>query len=138
MYLMMCIILERFHRMDGSNVFLLTGTDEHGQKVQQSAAAAGKTPQQFADDVSEQFRALSDALHCNSSTFLRTTEARHREAVQHLWRRLVERDQIYLGRYQGWYSVRDEAFYSETELVDGKAPTGRPYSHSHANRFCNV
>ena len=111
--------------MDGSNVFLLTGTDEHGQKVQQSAAAAGKTPQQFADDVSEQFRALSAALHCYPSTFLRTTETRHREAVQHLWQRLVERDQIYLGRYQGWYSVRDEAFYSETELVDGKAPTGR-------------
>ena len=110
--------------MDGRNVFLLTGTDEHGQKVQQSAAAAGKTPQQFADDVAEQFRALGAALHCSPTTFIRTTEARHKEAVQHLWRRLVERDQIYLGRYQGWYSVRDEAFYAETELVDGKAPTG--------------
>jgi methionyl-tRNA synthetase len=111
--------------MDGNNVFLLTGTDEHGQKVQQSAAAAGKTPQQFADDVAEQFRALSVALHCSPTTFIRTTEVRHREAVQHLWKRLLERDQIYLGRYQGWYSVRDEAFYAETELIDGKAPTGR-------------
>ena len=124
-----CDALARFMRLDGHDVKFLTGTDEHGQKVAQSAAAAGVEPQAFTDKVSENFRQLSGALGFTNDDFIRTTEARHVRACQALWQRLVERDQIYLGSYAGWYAVRDEAFYTESELTetpDGKriAPSG--------------
>eukprot|EP00597_Dinobryon_sp_UTEXLB2267_P001728 CAMPEP_0170061286 /NCGR_PEP_ID=MMETSP0019_2-20121128/2905_1 /TAXON_ID=98059 /ORGANISM="Dinobryon sp., Strain UTEXLB2267" /LENGTH=588 /DNA_ID=CAMNT_0010267067 /DNA_START=208 /DNA_END=1977 /DNA_ORIENTATION=- len=105
-------------------VYFLTGTDEHGQKVQQSAINANKSPIEFADDVSNKFRDLISALNCTNNDFIRTTETRHKDAVHELWHRLEQKNQIYLGAYEGWYSVRDEAFYAETELVNGKAPTG--------------
>jgi len=121
-----CDIVARFSRLDGYDVLFLTGTDEHGQKVEQSASAAGKTPQAFADEVSETFRALLPLYDFSCDQFIRTTEQRHKDAAQALWRKLVESGDIYLGEYEGWYSVRDEAFYTEDELVDGKAPTGAP------------
>ena len=119
-----CDALARFMRLDGRRVKFLTGTDEHGQKVAQSAAAAGVTPQQFADRNSARFRAVAEMLNVSHDEFIRTTEPRHTRAVQALWRELERRGEIYLGRFAGWYAVRDEAFYDESELVGGRAPTG--------------
>src|SRR5579872_6614238 len=119
-----CDVLARFKRLDGYDVHFLTGTDEHGQKVEKSAAAAGLDPQTFTDQVSVQFRALAERLNCSFDDFIRTTEPRHTRSCQALWLKLVERGEIYLGSYAGWYAVRDEAFYAESELVEGKAPTG--------------
>ncbi|MCH7929977.1 MAG: methionine--tRNA ligase [Proteobacteria bacterium] len=121
-----CDALARFMRLDGREVMFLTGTDEHGQKVEKAATAAGEAPQEFVDRISEPFRGLSKLLAFTNDDFIRTTEPRHKTSVQQLWRELVARDQIYLGTYAGWYSVRDEAFHAESELVDGKAPSGAP------------
>ncbi len=121
-----CDALARFMRLDGRDVMFLTGTDEHGQKVEKAAIAAGEDTQAFVDRVSQRFRDLRGPMALTNDDFIRTTEARHRESVQQLWRELVKRDEIYLGTYAGWYSVRDEAFYAEQELVDGIAPTGAP------------
>jgi len=121
-----CDTMARFARIDGRRVYFLTGTDEHGQKVEKAAAEAGMAPQAFTDQVSERFRALSRLMNVTNDDFIRTTEGRHAKAVQALWRELAARDQIYLGSYAGWYSVRDEAFYAESEIVDGRAPSGAP------------
>lgn len=119
-------IIARFQRCEAKQVYFLTGTDEHGQKVEQSAQNAGKSPLAFADEVSSQFYKLTTALGCSNDDFIRTTEKRHLLAVAELWKRLEDKGQIYLGAYEGWYSIRDEAFYAESDLVDGKAPTGAP------------
>jgi methionyl-tRNA synthetase len=119
-----CDALARFMRLDGRQVKFLTGTDEHGQKVAQSAAAAGVSPQEFADRNSARFREVARLMNVSYDEFIRTTEARHTKAVQALWRELERRGEIYLGRFAGWYAVRDEAFYDESELVGGRAPTG--------------
>ncbi|MFQ5773145.1 MAG: methionine--tRNA ligase [Kiloniellaceae bacterium] len=124
-----CDALARFMRLDGYDVKFLTGTDEHGQKVEQSAQAAGMDPQAFTDKVSQNFRELSSTLAFSNDDFIRTTEARHVRACQALWNRLMEAGEIYLGSYAGWYAVRDEAFYTEaelSELPDGRktAPSG--------------
>ncbi|MBI3515438.1 MAG: methionine--tRNA ligase [Proteobacteria bacterium] len=119
-----CDVLARFMRLDGHDVRFLTGTDEHGQKVEKSAAAAGLDPQAFTDRVSAEFKALAEKLNCSFDDFIRTTEARHTRSCQALWQKLVAHGDIYLGSYAGWYAVRDEAFYAESELVGGKAPTG--------------
>ena len=111
-------------RLSGRKVCLVTGTDEHGQKVEQSAAKQGVPPQQFVDAVSQNFRDLLNTMNIQTDVFLRTTQPNHQAAVQHLWKVLQEKGYIYKGNYEGWYSVRDECFYTETELVDGKAPTG--------------
>lgn len=130
-----CDVLARFLRLDGHSVFFLTGTDEHGQKVEKSALASGKNPQEFVDEISERFRNLTRLMNFSNDDFIRTTEQRHVLACQELWSRIAAnkspkgRDNIYLDTYGGWYSVRDEAFYSEAELVinaDGyrEAPSG--------------
>jgi methionyl-tRNA synthetase len=126
-----CDVLARFKRLDGYDVKFLTGTDEHGQKVEKSAEIFGVTPQGLADRNSANFRELAGVLGCSNDDFIRTTEARHVAACQALWNELVARDEIYLGHYEGWYSVRDEAFYGEDELIPGSggkrlAPTGAP------------
>ncbi len=124
-----CDLLARFMRLDGRDVLFLTGTDEHGQKVEQSARERGLEPLAYADRISAQFRDLVTAMNFSTDAFIRTTEERHKKAVQALWQVLLERDQIYLGKYAGWYSVSDEAFYAESELtlVEGKrfAPSGK-------------
>jgi len=124
-----CDVLARFKRLDGFDVKFLTGTDEHGQKVAKSAEAAGVDPQTFTDRVSQNFRDLADLMNFSHDDFIRTTEPRHKKSVQDIWARLIERDEIYLGSYAGWYAVRDEAFYTEDELTknaEGKkvAPSG--------------
>lgn len=111
-------------RLSGREVFFLSGTDEHGQKVQQTAEKRGMEPKAFCDEVSESFRDLLTLLNVSNDRFIRTTEEEHKEAVRHLWKVLVDKGAIYLGSYEGWYSVRDECYYNESELVDGKAPTG--------------
>ena len=121
-----CDVLARFMRLDGRPVHFLTGTDEHGQKVEKSAAAAGVPPLEFCDRVSQQFRDLALALNISNDDFIRTTEPRHIASCQALWQRLIDRGEIYLGSYSGWYSVRDETFFTEADLIDGKAPTGAP------------
>lgn len=121
-----CDALARFKRLDGHRVFFLTGTDEHGQKVEKAAIDKGIDPQSFTDDVSQRFRHLAEAMNFSHDDFIRTTEERHKRSVQELWRRLLDNGEIYLGAYSGWYATRDEAFYAESELVDGKAPTGAP------------
>jgi len=121
-----CDVMARFVRLDGKDVRFLTGTDEHGQKVQQVAHERGIEPQAFTDELSQRFRDLVADMGMSNDDFIRTTEERHRLAVQDLWRKLVAAGDIYLGGYAGWYAVRDEAFYTESELVDGKAPTGAP------------
>jgi methionyl-tRNA synthetase len=118
-----CDALARFMRLDGYDVHFLTGTDEHGQKVEKSAKLAGKDPQTFTDEVSQRFRLLAQDMNYSHDDFIRTTERRHVEACQELWRRLKERGQIYLGSYSGWYAVRDEAYYAEDELET--RPDGR-------------
>jgi methionyl-tRNA synthetase len=124
-----CDVLARFKRLDGFDVRFLTGTDEHGQKVEKSAQAAGVDPQTFTDRVSQNFRDLAAAMNFTIDDFIRTTEERHKRACQDIWTRLIERGEIYEGTYGGWYAVRDEAFYTETELTkdaDGvrRAPSG--------------
>jgi methionyl-tRNA synthetase len=117
-----CDVLARFKRLDGYDVKFLTGTDEHGQKVEKTAQLAGVDPQAFTDRVSQNFRNLSPALNFSNDDFIRTTEERHKTACQALWKRLLDNGEIFLGSYAGWYAVRDEAFYTETELT--KRPDG--------------
>jgi methionyl-tRNA synthetase len=124
-----CDVLARFKRLDGYEVKFLTGTDEHGQKVEKSAKAAGIDPQAFTDRVSQNFRDAAAAMKISNDDFIRTTEPRHHRSCEALWRALEAAGQIYLGSYAGWYAVRDEAFYGEDELRDGPggkkiAPTG--------------
>ena len=124
-------VMARFKRLDGYDVFFLTGTDEHGQKVEQAAAAAGVDPQTFVDGISANFRAMTDAMGVAYDDWIRTTEPRHKVSCAELWRRIERNGDIYLGNYEGWYAVRDEAFYDEAELTtrpDGSrvAPSGAP------------
>ena len=124
-----CDVLARFKRMDGYDVHFLTGTDEHGQKVEKSAIDRGITPQELTDHFSENFRDLTKAMNFSNDDFIRTTEPRHIKAAQALWERLLAKDFIYLDSYAGWYAIRDEAYYGEDELLtreDGVkvAPSG--------------
>lgn len=119
-----CDVLARFRRLSGDKVKFLTGTDEHGQKVEKSAIAAGVSPKDFVDGVSGHFREMAALMNISNDDFIRTTDPRHIVSAQALWKRMQERGHIYLGAYSGWYSVRDEAYYQESELVNGKAPTG--------------
>src|SRR5437762_9322436 len=111
-------------RLDGRRVKFLTGSDEHGQKVEQSARTAGIPPQEFCDRISPAWQEMTRLLDISNDDFIRTTEPRHIRGVQLLWQELERSGEIYLGRFAGWYSVRDEAFYDESELIDGKAPSG--------------
>jgi len=124
-----CDVIARYMRHSGREVYFVSGTDEHGQKVETSARDAGyDDPQDFCDDVSRTFRDLLTLLNISNDRFVRTTDAHHKAAVRHLWQTLTTNGAIYLGSYEGWYSVRDECYYNESELVDGKAPTGAQVS----------
>lgn len=125
-----CDVLARFKRLDGYDVMFLTGTDEHGQKVQQAAEKAGISPQDFTDKVSQNFRDLVPVLNYSNDDFIRTTEDRHKKSCQALWKKLEENGEIYLSKYSGWYAVRDEAYYGEDELTDG--PDGKKIAPSGA------
>ena len=121
--------IARFKRLDGYDVLFVTGMDEHGQKMQQTAAREGLTPQQLADRTAAQFAAMGRVLEAPADDIVRTTEPRHRAAAQEIWRRMQNAGDIYLSKYPGWYSVRDEAFFDEAELAKGAdgrllAPSG--------------
>ena len=111
----------RFKRIDGFKVYFLTGTDEHGLKIQRAAEKEGIETLKFCDEISKTFSDLSKTLNLTNTDFIRTTEERHVKSVQHLWKELEKNDDIYLSKYSGWYSVSDEAFYNENEIeeIDG-------------------
>ena len=108
----------RLKRIQGHKVFFLTGTDEHGQKIQRAAEKSNKDPLKFCDEISKTFRNLSSLLNLSNDDFIRTTEKRHASAVTNLWNILEKKKEIYLSKYSGWYSVSDEAFYNEDEIED--------------------
>ena len=108
----------RFKRIDGFNVHFLTGTDEHGLKIQRAAESKKIEPLEFCNQISQTFRDLSKTLNLSNTDFIRTTEDRHKKTVQHIWSELEKNDDIYLSKYSGWYSVSDEAFYNEDEIVE--------------------
>ena len=123
--------IARFHRLSGRDVRLITGTDEHGLKMVQTAAKAGVSTLALADEMSGYFKEMCAKLNIEHSQFVRTTEPRHHEASIALWKAMEASDDLYLDRYEGWYSVRDEAFYDEKELVTGEggeklSPQGTP------------
>ncbi len=111
-------VMARFRRLDGDDVLFITGMDEHGQKMQQTAAREGVTPLQLADRTAAQFEEMGRELDAVTDDIVRTTQARHREAVQEIWRRMEANGDIYLSKYAGWYSVRDEAYYGEDEIEE--------------------
>ena len=110
-------VIARFKRLDGYKVEFLTGTDEHGLKIQRAAEKNGIDPKKFCDEISETFRNLSSTLNLSNTDFIRTTEDRHIKSVQNLWNVLESKNEIYLSKYSGWYSVSDEAFYNEDEII---------------------
>jgi len=111
-------VFARFKRLDGYNVFFLTGTDEHGLKIQKSAEKNNKNPKEFCDEISKIFKDLTKILNLSNDDFIRTTEKRHHKAVQFLWNKLLQSNDIYLSKYRGWYSISDEAYYNEDEVID--------------------
>ena len=108
----------RFKKIDSHKVYFLTGTDEHGLKIQRSAEKNNKDPKIFCDEISKTFEDLTKKLNLSNTDFIRTTEGRHKKAVQNLWNVLEKNNQIYLSKYSGWYSVSDEAFYNEDEVEE--------------------
>ena len=114
-------VIARFKKIEGYNVFFLTGTDEHGMKIQKAAEKKNKDPQVFCNEISKNFIDLTKILNLSNSDFIRTTEERHKSSVIKLWKLLDKNEQIYLSKYAGWYSVSDEAYYSEEEIeeIDG-------------------
>ena len=111
-------VFARFKRNDGYNVYFLTGTDEHGLKIQKAAEKAKLDPLTYCDNISKIFKDLTKKLNLSNNDFIRTTEKRHHESVNDLWNRLVKSGDIYLSKYKGWYSVSDEAYYNEDEIIE--------------------
>tara|TARA_B100000073_G_scaffold333775_1_gene325589 strand:- start:1105 stop:2652 length:1548 start_codon:yes stop_codon:yes gene_type:complete len=108
----------RFKKIDGYDVYFLTGTDEHGLKIQRAAEKKNIEPLKFCNEISQTFKNLSKTLNLSNTDFIRTTEERHKNSVQKLWNKLEQNNDIYLSKYSGWYSVSDEAFYNEDEIVE--------------------
>ncbi len=124
-------VIARFQRQMGRDVRFQTGTDEHGLKMAQKARELGVTPAELADEMSQYFIDMCDKLNVSYDVFQRTTEPRHHLASQELWRRMEANGDLYLDRYEGWYSIRDEAYYDESELIEGEgteklSPQGTP------------
>ena len=123
--------IQRFMRLDGRDTLFVTGVDEFGLKVQQTAAREGVSPQEFVDRVAKEFEAMGDLLNARADDIVRTTQGRNIRAAQAIWERMAANGDIYLAKYSGWYSVRDEAFFEEAELTAGPdgtrlAPSGAP------------
>jgi methionyl-tRNA synthetase len=110
-------IFARFKRLEGKNVYFLTGTDEHGLKIQREAEKKKKDVKVFCDEVSQKFKNLTKILNLSNDDFIRTTEKRHHKSVKAIWSKLIESGDIYLSKYEGWYSVSDEAYYTEDEIT---------------------
>jgi len=110
-------VFARFKRLEGKNVYFLTGTDEHGLKIQREAEKNSKDVKFFCDELSNKFKDLTKTLNLSNDDFIRTTEVRHHRSVQAIWNKLLESGDIYLSKYAGWYSVSDEAYYTEDEII---------------------
>ncbi len=115
-------VLARYKRMKGCDVFFLTGTDEHGQKVEKAANTAGETPLELADRVVKRFQTLWEKLNISYTDFIRTTQERHKKGVSHLFEKVMAKGDIYLGEYEDWYCTPCETFWTETQLIDFKCP----------------
>jgi methionyl-tRNA synthetase len=115
-------VMARYKRLRGYDVRYLTGTDEHGQKIERKANEKGVSPQQYVDDIVRGIHDLWSKLHISHDDFIRTTEERHKKSVETIFQQLLDQDDIYLGTYEGWYCTPDEAFFTERQLVDGKCP----------------
>ena len=120
---MLADAIARSRRLLGEDVFFMTGTDEHGQKVERAAQKAGMKTEVFADETAAHFRQMSSDLDISNDDFIRTTEPRHHRAAQEIWRRVAANGDIYKGDYEGWYCTVDEVFVPETQLADGRCPT---------------
>ena len=119
--------IARFKRLTGYETFFLTGTDEHGQKIEKKALEKGVTPQQYVDNIVSGIKDLWKMLDISYDDFIRTTDERHVKAVQKIFKQLYEQGDIYKGEYEGWYCTPCESFWTERQLVDGKCPDcGRP------------
>jgi len=110
-------VFARFKRIEDNDVIFLTGTDEHGLKIQREAEKNSKDPKKFCDEISLKFKDLTKTLNLSNNDFIRTTEKRHYKAVEEIWNRLVKSNDIYLSKYSGWYSVSDEAYYDDEEII---------------------
>lgn len=126
-----CDVLARFKRLDDFDVFFLTGTDEHGLKIYQTAEKQGITPEELTDKFSANFKDMMELLNISNDAFIRTTEEYHKKAAQAIWQKMLDSGDIYLDKYSGWYSVRDEAYYTEDEITEGEndeklSPFGSP------------
>ena len=122
-----CDVMARYKRTRGFEVSFLTGTDEHGQKVEKAAHAKGETPLELADRVVKRFQSLWDKLNISHTDFIRTSQERHKLAVQEIFRIIEAKGDIYLGEYEDWYCTPCETFWTETQLLDGNCPDcGRP------------
>ncbi len=120
-------VLARWHRLSGDNVFFVTGTDEHGEKIEKAAAQANLSPKQFADSIVAQFTERWKALGVSDDKFIRTTDGLHEEVVKKVIKKIYDAGDIYKGEYEGWYCTPDETFITELQLADGKCPIcGRP------------
>jgi len=132
--------IARFERLDGKDVYFLTGTDEHGLKMKQTATKEGLTPRELADRNTKRFREMAGLLGLSNDDFIRTTEERHYRSSQEIWRRMEKAGDIFMKNYAGWYSVRDEAFYNEAETVLGpdhvrRGPQGTPVEWTEEETF---
>ena len=116
--------MARFKRYEGYDVFFMTGTDEHGQKIEGKAKDAGKTPKEFVDEVVGEIRSIFDLMDTSYDKFMRTTEPYHEKQVQKMFRKMYEKGDIYKGKYEGWYCTPCESFWTDSQLVDGKCPDG--------------
>lgn len=119
--------IARYHRLKGDDTYFLTGTDEHGQKIEDCAKAAGITPQAYVDNIAGQIRGIWDLMGTSYDQFIRTTDPKHERVVQKIFKKLYDQGDIYKGRYEGWYCKPCESFFTETQVVDGNCPDcGRP------------
>ena len=115
-------VVARYKRLQGYDVMFTTGTDEHGQKIETSALKEGKLPQKYVDEIVEHFKSLWNLLEISYNKFVRTTDLSHEKSVQKIFKKLYNSGKIYKGKYKGWYCTPDEAFFTDTQLVDGKCP----------------
>jgi methionyl-tRNA synthetase len=124
--------IARYKRLEGYNVYLQTGTDEHGEKIQLKAEAQGVTPQEYVDQCTGEIKRIWDIMNTSYDRFVRTTDKRHEEVVQHIFEKMLANDDIYLGKYEGWYCTPDESFWTDTQVVKNEDGTvvcpecGRP------------
>ena len=114
--------MKRYHKLKGEDTYMLTGTDEHGQKIEEKAKEQGKTPQEYVDEIAKSAKELWETMKIDYNDFIRTTEKRHIDVVQKIFDRFMEQGDIYKGEYEGWYCVPCESYFTETQLVDGKCP----------------